>query len=109
MTTYSYAEWLLIFAAYAYEVEANPIMADATFDILCSHIDADITRIPGFVPYSGGWVHDALKGVDVAFVKSALTKLRKIGSGACVSHIRFPDGLLSSENDNPGHFNHLEP
>lgn len=109
MLPYTYGEWTLILAAYAYEVEDKPLMADATFDILCTYHDATTSNIPEFSPGTGMWVHDALADVDKTFVAAAIAKLRKIGSGASITHINFPDGYLSCEPDNPGKFDYLKP
>lgn len=46
------SQWLLALAAYAYEVENDPIMSDATYDIL-SALSLEAGR-----QHTGMWVHE---------------------------------------------------
>ena len=54
-------------AAYAYEIENDPIMSDAEFDDLCSRVDPDqdtgkpvldLFFLMDFSPETGKWVHN---------------------------------------------------
>lgn len=70
-------------AAYAYEIENDPIMTDAEFDALCLKIKPDVVTgsilldtffKTEFDPNTGSWIHKHpdLKGVAqvVAFIRA---------------------------------------
>jgi hypothetical protein len=57
----------LAVAAYAYEVENDPVMSDAEFDMLAKSINprvltgralCDLFFLESFEPHTGSWIHD---------------------------------------------------
>ena len=56
------------------------------------------------------WVQDVVKHVGHDFLRGAVTKLNKIGSGAAITHIRFPEGWLNEVIpwELPTAFSHIE-
>jgi hypothetical protein len=69
-------------AAYAYEVEAKPIVDDATFDMLARHVRPqimtghpvfDVFFLTHFEPFTGAWVY---RHPDLLGLKRICAKIR---------------------------------
>lgn len=86
--------WTLILAAYAYEVEAAPIMEDATFDILAASYAADPdSEIPGFGKETGSWVHALVPLIGEEVLRDATARCRQLGMGTSPWHC-VPNHLI---------------
>lgn len=65
-------EWLIVIAAYAYEILDRPIMSDMEYDLRTRALDKWMTDIPGFSPATGYWVRDLdLDLIDRVYQKAA--------------------------------------
>ena len=75
-------------AAYAYEIEADPIMSDADYDALAASIDPQVTTghpvfdeffMVEFEPYTGAWVR---RHPDRRGLKRVCAKIRRYRSAS---------------------------
>lgn len=88
--TLTLAEWFLVLAAYAYEVEDDPICSDYIFDNNAKHLPLP-SNIPNFSPDTGQWIH----GIEHPDLARYVAAYRQMGVGTSPIHIiQYPDVIL---------------
>lgn len=89
---YRATEWEIILAAYSYEILDKPIMNDSTFDYFCKALKLP-TKIKGFSPDTGQWIHDLLPDLDLDVLNEAHTKALKLGQNTRIDWL-IPTHLI---------------